>query len=58
MSEGDFHDLPKPFNPSLSLDSAGLRRPRHLAKLTSIHNPLIFQTGSLPKITTLNSHSI
>jgi hypothetical protein len=42
MPEGDFHDLPKPFNPSLSSDSAGLRRFRHLAKLTSIHNPLIY----------------
>jgi 1-deoxy-D-xylulose-5-phosphate reductoisomerase len=55
MSEGDFHDLPKPFNPSLSLDSAGLRRPRHLAKLTSIHNPLIIQTGSKKKIVVLGA---
>jgi hypothetical protein len=46
MSEGDLYDLPKPFNPSLSLDSAGLRRLGHLAKLTSIHNPLIIQKGS------------
>ena len=46
MPEGDFHDLPKPFNPSLSSDSAGLRKLCHLAKLTSIYNPLIIQTGS------------
>jgi hypothetical protein len=42
MPEGDFHDLPKPFNPSLSSDSDELRRLRHLAKLTFILNPLIY----------------
>jgi hypothetical protein len=47
MSESDFHDLPKPFNPSLSSDSAGLRRLRHPAKLASIHNPLTY--SALPQ---------